>query len=282
MPQQYIALNLPLEEDLLPLTALLRTHGLPHLIYEEGGHQVLAVFDPGHVLPVRELYRAWRAGEVSISLQKREGSSLPDRLQWRRAPVTAMIAAFCVLVYGLTVLFPETVLPLLNFLPFELVGRTEVFGHMGAQYWRLLTPVFLHFGLLHIAFNLLWFWELGSRVEAAVGRLNFLGIFLVIALVSNFSQFAVSGPSIFGGMSGVVYGVLGFSAVAPWIQPAWQIRPYTPVLLFMIGWLFVCMTGVLGALGFGAIANAAHVGGLVCGAVLGVIFASLSRASRAG
>lgn len=48
-------------------------------------------------------------------------------------------------------------------------------------------------------------------------------------------------------------------------------------MLFMVGWLLACMLGVVEGLGFGAIANAAHLGGLLCGAVLGALFGLISR-----
>jgi GlpG protein len=48
-------------------------------------------------------------------------------------------------------------------------------------------------------------------------------------------------------------------------------------MLFMVGWLLACIFGVVSALGFGAIANAAHVGGLLCGSALGAAFGVLSR-----
>ena len=78
-------------------------------------------------------------------------------------------------------------------------------------------------------------------------------------------------------MSGVVYGLLGFSWVAPLLQPHWRIQPAPTLMLFMVGWLVVCMVGLVQVLGFGAIANAAHLGGLLCGAVLGAAFGLLSR-----
>jgi GlpG protein len=104
-------------------------------------------------------------------------------------------------------------------------------------------------------------------------------LFLVIALVSNVAQFVFGGPSLFGGMSGVVYGLLGFSWVGPMLQPRWAIRPAPGIMLFMVGWLVACIFGIVEVLGFGAIANAAHVGGLLSGAVLGAAFGLLSRAS---
>jgi GlpG protein len=74
----------------------------------------------------------------------------------------------------------------------------------------------------------------------------------------------------------VVYGLLGFSWVAPLFQPAWRIQPAPALMLFMVGWLVVCMVGLVEVLGFGAIANAAHLGGLICGAVLGALFGMVS------
>ena len=148
---------------------------------------------------------------------------------------------------------------------------------MSGQYWRLVTPVFIHFGWLHIVFNSLWLWELGGRVERVLGHFNMFMLFLVIAVVSNFSQFGFGGAGLFGGMSGVVYGMLGFSWVAPLLQPQWAIQPSKSIMILMVGWLVVCMLGVVEVLGFGAIANAAHVGGLVCGALLGAVFGVFSK-----
>jgi GlpG protein len=172
---------------------------------------------------------------------------------------------------------PMEWLAYLTFTPFQISNGEPVFGSIGGQYWRLITPVFLHFGWLHIVFNSLWLWELGSKVERLMGPLNMALLFLVIALVSNASQYIFGGAGIFGGMSGVVYGLLGFSWVAPLLQPHWRIQPAPTLMLFMVGWLVVCMVGLVQVLGFGAIANAAHLGGLLCGAALGAAFGLLSR-----
>jgi GlpG protein len=279
MRKTFRALQVPLGEDLLPLTALLRSRGVLHQIYEESGQQVLSVFDPSHVQPVENLYRAWRSGDVQIEARagKPVASTVP-RLEWRLCPVTTV---FALLGIGFFLAFflgaPEQWLALLSFTPFEVQGDQIRFLPMGDQYWRLITPAFLHFGWLHITFNTLWLWELGSRVERATGSFNTLGLLLVIALVSNVSQYQFGGPGLFGGMSGVVYGLLGFSWVAPLLQPAWAIQPPKGIMLFMVGWLFVCLFGVVEVLGFGAIANAAHLGGLLCGAALGCLLGGLSR-----
>ena len=114
-------------------------------------------------------------------------------------------------------------------------------------------------------------------MERVLGHFNMFMLFLVIAIVSNVSQFGFGGAGLFGGMSGVVYGMLGFSWVAPLLQPQWSIQPSRSIMILMVGWLVACMLGVVEVLGFGAIANAAHVGGLLCGAVLGAVFGLFSK-----
>jgi GlpG protein len=273
------ALNVDVEEDLLPLSTLLYQRGVAHRVFEDQGRQVLEVRNAAEVEGVRELYRAWRAGEVTIELTgKRPRRPVHSAVPWRRAPVTIALIALSIAGFLLFYLgAPLTWLSQLTFTPFDVVNGRPVFTTAQGQYWRLITPVFLHFGWLHIVFNSLWLWELGSRVERVMGQLNMLLLFLVIALVSNASQFAFGGPGLFGGMSGVVYGLLGFSWVAPLLQPRWPIQPAPAIVLLMVGWLVVCMVGLVEVLGFGAVANAAHLGGLLCGVVLGAAFGLLSR-----
>jgi GlpG protein len=280
MPAPHTVFDAPIEEDLLPLTGLLRSRGLPHQIFEENGRQVLVVFAEEHVAPVRDLYRAWRAGEVRIEVDRQRSTAAVRRtpVQWRESPVTVTVAAISIVLFiSINFFGADGLLPYLTFLPFEIVNRQLVFGDMGSQYWRLVTPAFVHFGWLHITFNCLWLWELGRRCEQVLGSWNTAGLMLVIAVVSNCCQHLYGGPGLFGGLSGVVYGLLGFAWVAPLLQPAWRIQPPSVIMLFMVGWLVLGVLGVIEAVGFGAIANAAHIGGLVSGALLGVVLGALSR-----
>lgn len=284
MPERYRVLCVPLDEDLLPLTALLRSRGVAHQIFEEDGQQVLEVFSAHHQRQVSELYRAWRAGEVRIAATAggKPAAGAPT-MAWRSAPVTLAFALASVAVFLAFLLgAPDQWLGWLTFSPLDITRDGVRFLPMGEQYWRLLTPIFLHFGWLHITFNMLWLWELGSRIERTIGSLNTCGLIVVVAVIANVSQFQFGGPSLFGGMSGVVYGLLGFAWVAPWLEPRWAIQPSAPIMLFMVGWLLLCLFGVVEVLGFGAIANAAHFGGLLAGAALGLVFGALARARRGG
>lgn len=282
MSQSFKALSVNVDEDLRPLSVTLFQRGVRHRIYESHGQQVLMVADEAQVDEVVHLYRAWRAGELRIELEPRQPPAPRAGVTElaRQAPVTLLLILLSVAGFLLVYLnAPLALLSLFTFTPFTLSAGQVLFEPQGSEYWRLLTPAFLHFGWLHIVFNSLWMWELGAKVERALGSLNMLGLFVVIAIVSNSAQYLFGGPAIFGGMSGVVYGLLGFAWLAGQLQPAWQIQPRAGIMLFMVGWLLICVLGVVEVLGFGAIANAAHIGGLLSGAVLGAAFGTLSRLS---
>ena len=142
------------------------------------------------------------------------------------------------------------------------------------QIWRLFTPMFLHFGILHIIFNMLWLRDLGSIIEAHKGWRLLLLLVSVFAVLSNLAQFLTSGPA-FGGMSGVVYGLLGYVWMQGKFNPASKLRLQSQTVRLMIIWFFVCLSGLLGP-----IANTAHAVGAVAGIAWGYIAARLSRIRR--
>src|ERR1700677_1181523 len=77
------------------------------------------------------------------------------------------------------------------------------------QVWRAVTPIFLHFTIIHILFNMFWLLDLGSMIERRFSRL-YLGLLITgTGIVSNVTQFYWDGPY-FGGFSGVVYALFGF------------------------------------------------------------------------
>jgi GlpG protein len=286
MAFSYTALRLGIEEDLQPLSAVLHQRGVAHRIFEERGQQVLKVDREEQVQEVATLYEAWRSGEFRIErVERTANSSVASRAERMPnavllSPVTVILIALSMVGFLLYYLrAPLEWLSMLTFTPFTTSGGQNQFHGFSGQYWRLFTPAFLHFGWLHIAFNSLWLWELGSKIERTLGAVNMLLLFCTIALVSNTAQFVFGGPGMFGGMSGVVYGLLGFSWAGAKIQPNWGFGPPRSIMIMMVGWLLFCMAGVVEVLGFGAIANAAHLGGLVAGALLGVAFGYLSRFS---
>jgi GlpG protein len=133
------------------------------------------------------------------------------------------------------------------------------------QLWRLVTPIFLHSGLLHLFFNMLWLRALGGAIELREGRGRLLAQVLVFAAVSNFAQYEWAGPA-FGGMSGVVYGLFGYMWVCVRYDPARRYALDQVTVVTMIAWFFICMAGLVAH-----VANAAHAGGLAAGIIWGAI-----------
>ena len=131
------------------------------------------------------------------------------------------------------------------------------------QVWRLVTPIFLHFGVLHLVFNLMWLWQLGRVLESLYRTLRFGLLVAAIAIGSNVAQGLVAGPN-FGGMSGVIYGLFGFVLVHSKLHPAATFQLNPQVVRWMLIWLVLCFTGLVGP-----VANTAHLVGLAVGALLG-------------
>ena len=241
---------------------------------------MLKVDRENQVDEVVSLYEGWRGGQFRIERvdipAESANNTFADKatLSWQQAPLTIVLIILSLVGFGLWYFKVYEWLDLLAFSSTAAYSASTPAEALTGQYWRLITPVFLHLGWLHIVFNSLWTWELGAKLERQIGSVNLFFLFCTIAVVSNTGQFVFGGSGQFGGMSGVVYGLLGFSWVGPQIQSHWQFAPPRPIMIFMLVWLVFCMTGFVGA-----VANAAHLGGLIIGALLGAAFGLLSRLS---
>lgn len=152
---------------------------------------------------------------------------------------------------------------------FEKISQGEV--------WRLVTPAVLHYDLLHIFFNILWFMLLSHQIEFRIGALRYILFFIVTAAVSNTAQYLMSGP-FFMGLSGVVCAMAAFiwarQQVAPW--EGYLLNKLTLIFLaiFIFGILALQITFfVLQLYGYAesdiSIANTAHLSGALTGYLLG-------------
>lgn len=279
-------LRLPLAVDLSGFVSLLRRLQVPHRVVEEGQEQVLWA-PPNLAEDVRQLYQRYPEGNDQIELPAETHADLPQRPslaeQARACKVTAGVLLLCVVVAGLTGLGDNlSTIGWFTFLDFRVQGEYLYFtslaqGLAEGQWWRLVSPMLLHFGVLHLAMNGLWYWELGKRIELRQGPWVLLCLTLLFSLVSNLAQHYVGGPSLFGGLSGVLYGLLGYVWLYQWLAPNPHYSLPKGVLVMMLIWLVVCLSGVISQLGFGQIANAAHVGGLLIGCLAGLLGGGLAR-----
>jgi GlpG protein len=139
----------------------------------------------------------------------------------------------------------------------------------------LLTPAFLHGGMVHFVFNALGVWILGRHLEKYLGPWLLIVLVIIAAVISNVSQYVSSGPN-FSGISGVIYAFVGFMAVIKKIRPGTFPEISKELLGFMLFWLVLCLTGVVDLFMAGGIGNASHVGGLFAG----VIYALMTNIFR--
>ena len=135
------------------------------------------------------------------------------------------------------------------------------------QVWRLFTPMFLHFGMLHLVFNMLWMKDLGSIIESIKGPRTLLALCFTISILSNVAQFFLGGPR-FGGMSGVVFGLLGYMWMQGKFNPRGSLHLNPQTVQFMIIWFVICLTGMVGP-----IANTVHAVGALVGIAWGYLSA---------
>ena len=139
------------------------------------------------------------------------------------------------------------------------------------EWWRLLTPTFLHFSLTHLAFNCLWIYILGSKIEELDGKGVLLFVFVSSSILSNAGQFLWTQQILFGGLSGGVYGLLGYCFIIELDGKKGRYGLPEALYLFMLIWLLIGFTGILSVFGFGNVANTAHLIGMIAGFIIGLI-----------
>lgn len=267
-----------LEEDLSLFSRYLWQKRVPHRIYEERGAQVVEVADENAAAGVRKAYQDWRAGTLVLEARPAARASEPGLLQRlpglvTRYPVLTALLGISLFLFPFSLPVAEGQLTaVVSWLTIVDLHQPTPVGWedlLTGQIWRWFTPVFLHFSVMHIAFNLAVSAEFGRRVERGAGSMGFLLIVLVTAWTSNLGQFLIAGNPVFGGLSGVGYGLLGYVMVRHRLepdQPAWHLHMgfAWSLLIFLV----IFSTGVTEPFGL-YVANAAHWIGLISGALLG-------------
>jgi len=151
------------------------------------------------------------------------------------------------------------------------------------EIWRLVTPIFIHIGIWHLLFNMSWVYILGGAIERRRGRLRYLALVLVLAVVSNLAEYFLGNvvwdgsvphfvprPN-FGGMSGVLYGLFGYVWMKARFHPELGLNIDRTNIIILMVWFFLCMTPVIHFIIGSGVANAAHAGGLIAGMLIGYV-----------
>ncbi len=177
--------------------------------------------------------------------------------------VAANVGVFIVMAAaGVSVLMPD---------PSRMIEWGANFGPrtLGGEWWRILTSTFLHFGIIHLALNMIVLAQVGGLVERLIGSLGFLLLYLVSgvlgSLASVFSNPEVVSAGASGSVFGVVGGLLGFLTVQRHALPREALVPLAKNAGF-----FVVVNLAFGFVAPG-IDVAAHVGGLAGGFLCGLL-----------
>lgn len=282
----YPVVTFPLEKNLMPLLSLLQQKNIQHHVTEERGEQQLWISEKVRIAEIAQLSRQWARGELkapeknSQRLTKKPSVLFVAGLFLKLFPVNTSLILLA-LLGTLLVYFSTNKLTNFSILLFQpfVQGAFLPFSTVleRGEYWRLITPIFLHFSFFHFLFNVIILWAMGGRIERAKGSIHYLMLVLIVAIISNTAQYFAQANTIFGGMSGVVYGIVGYIAV-------YQSFIFHPVLQFnraMIGffivWMALGFTGIIDNYISGSIANFAHLAGLLTGAIIGAWFVWLDK-----
>ncbi|NVK23883.1 MAG: rhomboid family intramembrane serine protease GlpG [Gammaproteobacteria bacterium] len=192
------------------------------------------------------LQASWQTGAVL----KGGKSNLGLMAIWQSGgTLTKLITLVCLLIFAAS-----------YFGFFRSIFQQLSFQWSVSEFYRILTPAFMHLSLMHLVFNLCWWWYLGGKVEKHLGSNQLLQILLFTALISNVSQ-AILANTNFAGLSGVTYGLAGF---------VWMIGRRTQsndlflpnnIFIFLVGWMILGFAEVLPI----NMANWAHLAGLLTG-----------------
>jgi len=141
------------------------------------------------------------------------------------------------------------------------------------EIWRLFSPSLLHFGPIHLIFNMLMLFRVGSLLENFVGSARYVAFVITCGIVANVGCLmpeAIGGGWLSGGMSGVLYGLFGWALLLQRMHPS---RPQfiSPVTTFLLlAWLAFGFLGMLDGEGY-RIGNWAHGAGFAFGLAIGYL-----------
>jgi GlpG protein len=278
----HAVVSFSLEKNLLSFLSQLKQRGITSRVTEEEGRQQLWIREKHRIAEVVQLSSQWSSGDLNLgsepqSSNRSEGQSrrnllIVNLLQF--FPVSMLTISLGVLGTLLVHLDTERFTyvqlflfqPLVNesFLPVPVIAES-------GQYWRLLTPIFLHFSIFHILFNGTILWVMGTRIERVQGSFHYLLLIIAVGIISNIAQYLSETNTIFGGLSGVVYGVIGYIAVYQTFISHPLLQFNRSIIVFFIIWLLLGFTGIIDFFIAGKIANMSHLVGLVAGAGIGYV-----------
>lgn len=195
-------------------------------------------------------------GQVKNMFIRRESFSQYIRLY----PFVTALLAINILVYIVTGL------PIRASRELYFLGIGDNYFISAGEWWRLITPMFLHAGLMHLLFNMFSLFIFGPELERVAGRARFLTIYLLAGLFANVASFFLGGPDFAHvGASGAIFGIFGaFGALVYYTKNAFpQLRQIMlPIIIISVIMTFLQPgVNVIG-----------HIAGLIVGFIIGLSY----------
>lgn len=258
----------PLDRDMSEINAFLSSQNIAHIFTEEGTEQVLWLNGEKHVAFVDNFLDKYFRGEI----QMRRNTSVdilrrPGFVEFAAgSPVTTVVLLLGFFGYLIgDVLQSSAIFKYLAYLPFSALWNNF-------EFWRLITPVFVHFSVSHYVLNAVWLIILGRNLETYLGPKHYIYVLLFSGVFGNVVQFSASYSNLFGGLSGVVYGLLGFFTVAKFLFQEKLLNIQTSLIVICLISMALGFLGVLDWMSSGGIANWAHLGGFIGGGLYATVY----------
>lgn len=276
----------------------LYVRGIENLVeFQKGEGWAVWISDEDQLEPAAKLLEEFRANPKNPQYQKEARNAGQKRAQEDKAqaeyrkkikgnrqlfrpltgygfgPLTFALITACSIVFLLSRLGTDFG-PIHALFISEVLGGNRQISSMllevrHGQIWRLFTPAFIHMSFAHLLLNMLWLRDLGSMIEGRQGTWRLVILVAAVAGVSDVAQYYASGPA-FGGMSGVVYGLLGYVWIRGKLDPASGLFLHSSTVIMMLAWFVLCYTPLLTPL-IGHVANTVHAAGLLLGMAWGFV-----------
>lgn len=299
--------TLPTQSQAERFTAFLITQSIPAMAEPEADSWAIWVRDEDHVARAAEALTEFNQSPEAPRYQGviRAASAVLDEEAKRRAaarknlmaagslraqaaPLTVTVISLCVVTFLLSGFGGQRNSAPLRTLMFcdmrhrladnwdETRLADRLIDIRQGQWWRLITPIFLHGDVLHLLFNAIMFHLFARAIEARKRAVTLAVLILVIALTSNLAQALapgtwgpLAGGPFFLGMSGVVYGLMGYLWMKSVYDPSAGLYVSPATVMFLLGWMTIGLIGVFRDVL--PMANMAHLSGLLSGMALGYL-----------
>ena len=208
-----------------------------------------------------------------------------DNDQGLFTPVTTAIIVLNVIMWIMELRGGESFLMKWVFIPSRF--RADPIG----QFKTIISSMFMHASVIHLAGNMIFLWVFGNNIEAAFGSVQFALFYLACGIIATFAQMAVSPgsgvPNL--GASGAIAGVLGSYLV---MFPSQQVKVLVgsrvvqvSAYVMLVGWIILQLVGEFASItdaASGGVAYMAHIGGFLAGVILTMILSGRRLALPAG